>query len=194
MSRLNTQHTLLLFEEAAFELFTQWLYLGELDFDGGSVSSNTLVTAWTLGHKLRCPAFKDHVMVQLINSHHERGIKPRTLRNALEYPWSGLKLHKWAIDQFHAKTTYGFTGYDDQKEDDPSDWDTLKKLAKDVKAFSQNFLEACLDAGQDVNRVKKPWENGQQYMEVLSYAEIGAYKREGRSMKAEATFTKAEGR
>ena len=43
-----------------------------------------------------------------------------------------------------------------------------------------------------MNRAKKPWENGQQYMEVLNYAEIGACKRECRSMKAEAALTKAE--
>ncbi len=133
-------------------------------------------------------------MVQLIKSHHERGIKPRTLRDIFEHARSGPKLRKWAIDQFHAKITYGYTGYDDQKEDDPSDKDTWKKYAKDVKAFSQEFLGASLDAGQGVNRVKKPWESGQQYMEVLRYAEIGVYKEEGSSMKVEATLTKAEGR
>lgn len=133
-------------------------------------------------------------MVQLTKSHYERGIKPQTLYDSLEHAYSGPKLRKWAIDQFHAKITYGYTGYDDQKEDDPSDWDTLKKYAKDVTAFSQDFLEACLDAGQGVNRVKKPWENGQRYMEVLKYGEIGVCKKEGRSRKAEATLTKAEGR
>ena len=133
-------------------------------------------------------------MVQLIKSHHERGIKPRTLRDSLERVYSDPKLRKWAIDQFHAKITYGYTGYDDQKEDDPSDKDTWKEYAKDVKAFGQDFLGVSLDAGQGVGRVKKPWENGQQYMEVLRYAEIGVCKEEGKSMKVEATLTKAEGR
>lgn len=63
-----------------------------------------------------------------------------------------------------------------------------------MKAFSQDFLGAYLDAGQGANRVKKPWENGQQYMEVLKYAEIGVSKEKGRSMKAEGTVIKAEGR
>ena len=133
-------------------------------------------------------------MVQLIKSHHERGIKPRTLRDIFERFYSGPKLRKWAIDQFHAKITYGYTGYDDQKGDDPSDKDTWKKYAKDVKAFGQDFLGVSLDAGQGVDRVKKPWEKGQQYMEVLRYAEIGVCKEEGKSMKVEATLTKAEGR
>ena len=190
----KTEYFIYLREEAAFELFAQWLYLGELVFDGVNVSSETLVRAWILGYWFLCPAFRDNVMVQLIKSHHERGIQPRTFRKIYECPNSGLKLRKWAIDQFHAKTTYGYTGYDDQKEDDPSDKDTWKQYAKDVKAFSQDFLVMSLDAGQGVDRVKKPWEKGQQYMEVLRYAEIGVCKEEGRSMKVEATLTKAEGR
>ena len=177
MSSARTEHTLYNFEGEAFELFTQWLYLGELDFDGVNISSETLVRAWTLGNKFLCPAFRDHVMVQLIKSHHERGIKPRTFRDIYELANSGLKLRKWAIDQFHAKITYGYTGYDERKGDAPSDEDTWKKYAKDVKAFSQDFLGTSLDAGQGVNRVKKPWKNGQQYMEVLIYAEIGMYRR-----------------
>ena len=184
----KTEDTLYLWENAAFEVFAQWLYLGELDFDSGSVPSKTLVSAWTFGNMLFCPAFSDHVMVQLIKSHHERGIRPQTLHDILTGFCSGPKLRKWGIDQFHAKITYGYTGYDDQMEDDPSDWDTLKKYAKDVTAFSKDFLEASLDAGQGVNRVKKPWENGQRYMKVLKYAEIGVCK------EAEATLTKAEGR
>ena len=148
-----------------------------------------------LGIVLQCPAFRNHVMVQLIKSHHERGIQPRTLREIYEFSFSpGFKLRKWAIDQCHAKITYGYTGYDDQKEDDPSDKDTWKDYAKDVKGFGQDFLGVSLDAGQGVGRVKKPWENGQQYMEVLRYAEIGVCKEEGKSMKVEATLTKAEGR
>ena len=151
--------------------------MGELNYNGVNVSSEDMVEAWTLGHEFLCPAFKDHLMVQLIKSHRERGIKPQTLRRIFEVSGSGSKLRKWAIDQFHAKITYGYTGYDDQKEDDPSDKDTWKKYAKDMKAFSQDFLGTSLDAGQGVNRVKKPWKNGQQYMEVLIYAEIGMYRR-----------------
>ena len=168
--------------------------MGELYFDDVNVSSETLVDAWMLGVEFQCPAFRDHVMVQLINSHHERGIDPQTLRAALVCNLSGPKLHEWAIDQFHAKITYGYTGYDDQKEDDPSDNGIWKRYAEDVKAFGQNFLKVCLDADQGVSRAKKPWENGQQYMEVLKFAEIGVSKEEGGPMKAEATLIKAEGR
>ena len=191
MSPEKTESLLYAFEEAAFELFVQWLYLGELDLDGANISSQTLVTAWGLGTEFQCPAFRDHVMVQLIKSHQERGIEPRTLCRIFELVRSGPKLRKWAIAQFHAKITYGYTGYDDRKEDHPSDKDTWKKYAKNTKEFSQDFLGACLDASQGV---KKPWEDGQQYMEVLRYAEIGVCKVEGRSMKVEATLTKAEGR
>ena len=176
----------------------QWLYLGELDFDGVDgvdVFSEILVKAWFLGDKFRCPAFKDHVMVQLIKSHHERGIDPLRFRHIFETANSGSKLRKWAIDQFHAKITYGYAGYDyHMDEDRPNDKNLWKKCATELEQFSQDFLGACLDAGQSVNRMKKPWENGQQYMEVLSYAEIGVFKEEGRSRKAEATLTKAERR
>ena len=184
MSSEKTKHLLYVYKVDSFELFAQWLYLGELNFDDVNVSSETLITAWVLGNELRCPAFRDHLMVQLIKSHYERGIKPQTLRDALVFPFPNPKLGKWAIDQFHAKITYGYTGYDDQEEDDPSDWDTLKKYAKDMKAFGQGFLEACLDAGQGADPVKKPWENGQQYMEVSRYAEIGVCKEEDRSLEA----------
>ena len=173
----------------------QWLYLGELDFDGVNVCSDFLVKAWCLGDRLEYPAFKDHVMVQLIKLHHERGIDPQVFRHIFKFAKSGSKLRKWAIDQFHAKITYGYTGYDHRmKGDRPSDKALWKKYATDLKHFSQDFLGAFLDAGQGVNRVKKPWENGQEYMEVLSYAEIGVSKEEGTSVKGEATLTKAERR
>ena len=182
-------------EEEAFELFAQWLYLGELDFEGVDVSSKILVKAWFLGDKFRCPAFRDHVMVQLIKSHRERGIDPLRFRHISESANSGSKLRKWATDQFHAKIAYGYTGYDDHmNEDPPNDKDLWKECATELKQFSQDFLGACLDAGQGINRMRKPWENGQQYMEILSYAEIGGCKEEGRSTKAEATLTKAERR
>lgn len=173
----------------------QWLYLGELNFDGVDASSELLVKAWFLGDKFQCAAFRDHVMVQLIKSHRERGIDPLKFRHIFEYETSGSKLRKWAIDQFHSKFIYGYTGYDDRMDGDhPNDKALWKEYATDLKQFSQDFLGAFLDAGPGVNRVKKPWENGQQYMEVLSYAEIGGCKEEGGSTKAEATLTKAERR
>ncbi len=188
-------HVLDIGDEEVFELFAQWLYVGELDSDGVNFSSETLIRTWTLGDIFECAAFRDHVMARLLKSHHERGIKPQTLDNIFVLADPGSKLRKWAIDQFHAMITYGYTDYDDHtKGDHPSDKDDWMKLATRLKEFSQDFLEACLDAGQGVNRVKKPWENGQQYMEVLRYAEIGVYKdEEGKSMKVEATLTKAEG-
>ena len=135
-------------------------------------------------------------MAHLIKCHRERGINPTMLHIIYKATPSGSKLRKWAIDQFHAKVTYGYAGYDEHtKGDHPDDKDNWKKCATDRKDFSQDFLGACLDAGQGVNRAKKPWENGQQYMEVLRYAEICVHKEEeGRSMKVEATLTKAEGR
>ena len=133
-------------------------------------------------------------MVQLINSHRERGIKPKTLRDSLEDFSTSTKLRNWAIDQFYTKIAYGYVGYDDQKEDNPSDKGKWKKYAQDVKGFGQDFLAAYLDADQRGNRAKKPWEDGQKYMEVLKFAEIGVSKEKGRSMKAEATLVKAEGR
>ena len=182
-------------EEEAFELFAQWLYVGELDFDGVNVSSKILVEAWFLGDKFRCPAFRDHVMVQLIKSHRERGIDPLRFRHIFESANSGSKLRKWVTDQFHAKIAYGYTGYDDHMDEDhPNDKDIWKEYATELKQFSQDFLGACLDAGQGLNHMRKPWENGQQYMEILSYAEIGGCKEECRSTKAEATLTKAERR
>ena len=190
----TTELKLYIFQEEAFELFAQWLYLGDLNFDDVNVPSETLVRAWKLGNKFQCPAFKDHVMVKLIKSHRERGIKPITLRQSLVDVSSSTKLSNWAIDQFHAKIAYGYTGYDDQKKDHPSDNRTWKRYAEDVQGFGQHFLKACLDADQGGNRAKKPWENGQKYMEVLKFAEIGVRKEKGGLMKAEATLIKAEGR
>ena len=162
--------------------------MGELDLDGVDFASEFLVKAWCLGDRFECPTFKDHVMVQLIKSHHERGIDPLRFRHIFESANSGSKLRKWAIDQFHAKLTYGYTGYDNHMNGDhPNDKAHWKKCATDLKHFSQDFLGACLDAVQGVSRVKKPWENGQQYMEVLKYAEIGVCKEEGTSVKTEAT-------
>ena len=60
-------------------------------------------------HTLRDILEQFHVIVQLEKSHHERGIKPQTLRDIIEYFRSGSKLRKWAIDQFHTRLTYGCT-------------------------------------------------------------------------------------
>ena len=134
-------------------------------------------------------------MVQLIKAHSERGIDPRNFRRILKAAKSGSKLHKWVIDQFHSKLTYGYTGYDDRRDGDhPNDKALWKEYATDLKHFGRDFLKVCLDAGEGVDCVKKPWEHGQQYMEVLSYAEIGGCKEEGRSMKVESTLMKAESR
>ena len=95
-------------------------------------------------------------MVQLINSQHKRDIKSQTLRDIFDNVSFSPKLRKWAIDQFHAKIAYGYTGYDNQKDDDLSNEDNWKTYAKDIKAFSYNLLEACFDAAPVVNRVKKP--------------------------------------
>ena len=51
--------------------------------------------------------------------HYIRSIKPQTLYEISDDFCSEPKLHKWAIDQLHAKIIYGYTGYDDQKEDNP---------------------------------------------------------------------------
>ena len=56
--------------------------------------------------------------------HYIRSIKPQTLHELFEDFCSGPKLCKWAIDQLHAKIIYGYTDYDDQKEDNTSDRDT----------------------------------------------------------------------
>lgn len=182
-------------EEQAFELFAQWLYLGELDLDGVEFSSLVLVIAWCLGEMFECPAFKDHVMVQLIKSHHETGINPLSFRRIFKRATASSKLRKWAVDQFLAKITYGYTGYDyrtnGDRDGDKARW---KEYATDLEQFSQDFLGACLDASHGANRVKKPWENGQEYMEVLNYAEIGVCKEEGTAVKTEATPTKTERR
>ena len=63
-------------------------------------------------------------------------LTPNTAATVADSLGSGSKLRKWAIDQFPAKITCGYTGYDDHMEDDPSDKDTWKEYAKDLKAIS----------------------------------------------------------
>ena len=60
-------------------------------------------------HTLRDILEHFHLIVQLKELHHQRGIKPQRLRDILEYFCSGSKLRKWAIDQFHTRLTYGYT-------------------------------------------------------------------------------------
>ena len=52
----------------AFEVWATWLSLGKcrLPFDNGGFDL-TPVRAWNLGEKFACPAFKDHVMSQLLD-------------------------------------------------------------------------------------------------------------------------------
>ena len=117
--------------------------------------------SWILGDKLRCQAFQDSAMIQLLTYHEKHAIEPSTVCEAYQGSTPGSKLRKWAIDQF----LYDIKAaeYEDSAEE-KQDWMSQVEL---IENFGQDFINASLGWGSV--DVVDPYMNGQKYMEVSTY-------------------------
>ena len=143
-------------EPAVFELFVQWLYLGEIC--RGSEDDYLHVQAWIFGDKVGVKAFQDQAMLRLIHYHVFNGITPDTLRAAFAGSKPGSKLRTWALEQFVFDSRYGTL------DDGAETWVSYARVTED---FALAFLQAA------VNRsnlpVLNPYDIGFRYLEVLPY-------------------------
>lgn len=168
----SNSHKILLPEDdpAAFELFVQWLYIGETGKDDMDHDS-THVKAWTLGDKLGCPVFQDRAMLKLLQFHageHAKIIEPQTLQLAYEGSAANSKLRRWALHQFCCEVkgdTLGKTA---------EEW---ASIAKTVVDFGSDYVRHSAHAQAFKDKWWQPEDDRQQFLEILTY---GAKKIERR--------------
>ena len=160
----SNSHKMLLPEDdpAAFELFVQWLYIGETGKDSTDHTS-VHVRAWTLGDKLGCPVFQDRAMLKLLQFHageHGIIIEPETLQLAYEGSAANSKLRRWALHQFCC----GVQGNNLGKT--AEEW---ASTAKAVVDFGSDYVRHSTCAQTFKDKWWRPEDDRQQFLELLTY-------------------------
>ena len=149
-------------DPAAFELFVQWLYIGETG-KGSTDHILTHVRAWTLGDKLGCPVFQDHAMLKLLQFHadkHATIIQPQTLQLAYEGSAANSKLRAWALQQFRCEVE------SDSLSKMAEEWASITKTVVD---FGSDYVRDSASAEAFKDKWWRPEEDGQQFLELLTY-------------------------
>ena len=149
-------------DPAAFELFVQWLYIGETGKDSVDHIS-THVRAWTLGDKLGCPVFQDRAMLKLHRFHageNARIIEPETLQLAYEGSAASSKLRRWALHQFCCEVQ------GDNLGKDAEEW---ASIAKTVPDFGSDYVRHSAGAQAFKEKWWRPEDDRQQFLELLTY-------------------------
>ncbi|KAL2045017.1 hypothetical protein N7G274_002792 [Stereocaulon virgatum] len=149
---------------AAFETFVQWIYSGKL-VTGSMDDIPRYIRAWTLGDKLRCPAFQDCAMLHLLHLHMRVYVEPKTVQLAYEGSMAGSRLRKWALQEFSSGITCG------KYVDTAEEWACV---AKNTVDFGYDYVQAS--AASFAALGFNPFEAGQQYLEVLVYEDEGIEK------------------
>lgn len=156
----------------AFEIFIQWLYVGEItakdciaDHDHGDdyppdfcteATVQTFVEAWILGDKLQCPVFKDLAMLGLLRNLDQGLIYTHTVRTAYERSAPGSKLRKIVLDQVRYDAWAGGLG------DDTDEW---MVFARECVDFGEDFVRATFQQGNIT--VRDPSGQKALYVDVL---------------------------
>ena len=147
-----------------FELFVKWLYAGEIDTD--ATKSESYVRAWILGDKLKCLAFRDHSMLQVLHCHKtgeypEQPISPQSLLLAYNKTKSESKLRQWAQDQFMFNASKGSLSARSQE------W---APVIEEFRDLAEDTTRALMRSGS--HGIQNPYEQGQKYLEVLKHADF----------------------
>lgn len=156
----------------AFEMFIQWLYVGEIaakdcfaDHDHGDhyppyicskATVQTFIEAWILGDKLRCPVFKDLAMLGLIRTLESELIYIHTVRTAYERSAPGSKLRKIVLDQVRYDAWAGGLG------DDTDEW---MVFARECVDFGEDLVRATFQQGSTT--LEAPLGQKALYLDVL---------------------------
>ena len=149
-------------DPAAFELFVQWLYIGETGKDSVDHIS-THVRAWTLGDKLGCPVFQDRAMLKLLHFHAGDDamiIEPQTLQLAYEGSAANSKLRTWALQQFLCEV---------QRNNLSKMAEEWASVTKTVVDFASDYVRDSASAELFEDKWWRPEEDRQQFLELLTY-------------------------
>lgn len=157
-------------DPAVFELFVQWLYVGK-DYLSKSLAENdakhsataaTCVKAWALGDKLGCLAFRDFIMICLINIHRNIELCSSTICFAYQSSSVGSNLRKWAVDQFVQDSLTGCYQHSSCVNFKPEELNELEDWGSDL---SRVLLQAFQGSECSCN----PSDQGDRYLEVLEF-------------------------
>ena len=163
----------------AFALFIRWLFVGKISgnlfnpkdnltgdeilgtYDAGTdgllhtTAILVYLQACILGDKLRCLAFQNLAMLELINNHRTGDVTPETIRVIYEQSGLGSKLRRFATDMFRYALQIG---------DLPMDTAVFASTSKIAEEFALDFLKACVE--EDDGEAILPFSQKERYMEV----------------------------
>lgn len=154
-------------DPSIFELFVQWLYVGKgylskLWRDCKPEYPATCIAAWTLGDKLGCLAFRDFVMICLINLYYEDldlALRPSTIRLAYDNSAPGSRLRRWTIDEFISDVIFGYEG------DDVLEAEQLR----DLEDWGYDLSIRMMTTPVNETGFPEPFQRGNSYLEVLKF-------------------------
>ena len=140
----------------AFEIWATWLSLGKCNSSLDNYDFDlTHVRAWKLGEKFACPAFKDHVISQLLDWFEARDyISLDTIEVTYKASSPGSNLHRLSVDWF-IWYKLNFCGVDDADE--------VIVFLRELPEFSDDVVRREVLLGEKV--IQFTWEKEHQFYE-----------------------------
>ena len=129
----------------AFEMWATWLSLGRCkdSFEYG-IFDHAYVRAWSLGDKLACPAFQDHVMSQFLDWFEDDGdLWLDAIPIVYEVSSPGSKIRQLFVDWFVWAKLNGCL---------EQDADEIIKFLRQLPEFSDDVVRREVEAGKKVAR------------------------------------------
>jgi len=164
-------------DPSVFEFFIQWLYTGKAYFTDLCLSpeardnadgryTSILVRAWVLADKLGCLAFRDFVMICLVNLHYQTmNLRTSVIRIAYNNTTVNSKLREWIVDQFWSDASDGaYTNLDEEGS-------RLEEL-KDLEDWGLDVSERLMLTSGGKRVHPNPYDRGQFYLDVLGFEEL----------------------
>lgn len=129
----------------AFEMWATWLSLGKCkDSFEYAEFDHAYVRAWSLGDKLGCPAFQDHVMSQFLDWFGDGGdLWLDTIQVVYEVSSLGSKLRRLFVDWFGWDKLNGYLN---------QDADGIIKFLRQLPEFSDDVVRREVMTGQKINQ------------------------------------------
>ena len=123
----------------AFEHWATWLSLGKYENLSECIDECDYVRAWNLGDKFACPAFKDHMMFQLVNwFENVANLWDGPARLAYEISSPGSKLRRYFVDLFLNDKLHGRLA---------DDADELISIFKELPEFLEDVVKREVKLG-----------------------------------------------
>ena len=151
-------------DPSIFNTFVQWL-LGYFKRIKGRPLSE-LAASWSLGDKLDCQKYQDHVMLHLMRHHRKNVVHPTTIKTAYDKTVPGSKLRLYLISTFlHDSNAEGIFPYSD---DERQMFEELDEFARDV------FKEILTRSRASFT---DPWRDATPFLRGMSAMDVKVFKR-----------------